>query len=70
MIPTRTIFISIGQMTGAAAIGTLIASTSIALNGYKKVFFFISVFAFCLAVIGFFLKSRSKELKTITQSAR
>ena len=65
-----TIFISIGQMTGAAAIGTLIASTRIALNGYKKVFFFISVFAFCLAVIGFFLKSRSKELKTITQSDR
>lgn len=65
-----TIFISIGQITGAAAIGTLIASTRIALNGYKKVFLFISVFAFCLAVIGFFLKSRSKELKTAIQSVR
>ncbi len=61
-----TIFVSIGQMTGAAAIGTLVASNRIVLNGYRQVFMFISIFAFCLAVTALFLKSRSRELKTIS----
>jgi MFS family permease len=63
-----TIFISIGQMTGAAIIGTLVASNSVAMNGYKQVFLFISVFAFILAVTGLFLKSRSKELQSSSKS--
>jgi MFS family permease len=59
-----TIFISIGQMTGAAIIGTLVASNSVPLNGYKQVFLFISIFAFLLAVTGLLLKSRSKEIQS------
>jgi multidrug resistance protein len=57
-----TIFVSIGQMTGAAIIGTLVASGQTALAGYKQVFMFISVFAFILAVTGVFLKNRESEL--------
>jgi MFS family permease len=63
-----TIFISIGQMTGAAIIGTLVASNRIALNGYKQVFMFISVYAFFLAVTGIFLKSRKSELQTVNSN--
>jgi MFS family permease len=60
-----TIFISIGQMAGAAIIGTIVASNSIALNGYKQVFMFIAVFAFLLAATGIFLKSRTSELQSV-----
>jgi EmrB/QacA subfamily drug resistance transporter len=60
-----TIFVSIGQMTGAAIIGTIVASNRIALNGYKQVFLFIAVFAFLLAVTGIFLKSRKSELQSV-----
>ena len=63
-----TIFVSIGQMTGAAIIGTVVASSKIALNGYKQVFMLISVFAFFLAVTGIFLKSRKSELQTMLQN--
>lgn len=65
-----TIFVSIGQMTGAAAIGTLVASNKVALDGYKQVFLFISVFALGLALSGLFLKSRSRELQTISNSGQ
>jgi MFS family permease len=57
-----TVFISIGQMTGSAAIGTLIASNNVPVIGYKNVFFIISLLALLLATSGFLLKSRSKEL--------
>jgi EmrB/QacA subfamily drug resistance transporter len=60
-----TIFVSIGQMMGAAIIGTVVASNRIVLNGYRHVFLFISVFAFLLAAAGIFLKSRKSELQTI-----
>jgi EmrB/QacA subfamily drug resistance transporter len=63
-----TIFVSIGQMTGAAIIGTLVASNKTALNGYKQVFMFISVFAFILAASGILLKSRNSELQTASKS--
>jgi EmrB/QacA subfamily drug resistance transporter len=58
-----TIFISVGQMTGAAIIGTLVASSKVALEGYKQVAFFIAIFAGILAITGIFLKSRASELK-------
>jgi MFS family permease len=57
-----TVFISIGQMTGSTAIGTLIASNRVPIIGYKNVFFIISLLALLLAASGFLLKSRSKEL--------
>jgi MFS family permease len=60
-----TVFISIGQMTGSAAIGTLIASNKVPIIGYKNVFFIISLLALLLAASGFLLKNRSKELMKI-----
>jgi MFS family permease len=63
-----TIFVSIGQMAGAAIIGSIVASYSESVKGYKQVFLFISVFAIILAVSGIFLKSRNIELKTISNS--
>jgi EmrB/QacA subfamily drug resistance transporter len=63
-----TIFVSIGQITGAAVIGTLVASNKTRLNGYKQVFMYISVFAFILAASGFFLKSRNSELLAASKS--
>jgi len=62
-----TIFVSIGQMTGAAIIGTLVASNKIALIGYKQVFLFIAIFSLLLTVAGIFLKSRNKEKLTVSQ---
>ena len=58
-----TIFVSIGQMTGAAIIGTLVASNSVATSGYKQVSFLIAIFAFILAVSGTLLKSRKSEIQ-------
>ncbi len=52
-------------MTGAAIIGTIVASNIEAIKGYKQAFFFISIFAFFLAASGLFLKSRNNEFKTI-----
>jgi EmrB/QacA subfamily drug resistance transporter len=63
-----TIFVSIGQITGAAFIGIIVASYSEVLKGYKQVFLMISIFAFLLALAGIFLKSRSRELQTISNS--
>jgi MFS family permease len=61
-----TIFVSIGQMTGAAFIGIIVASYNEAIKGYKQVFLIISIFAVLLAVAGIFLKSRGRELQTIS----
>ncbi len=63
-----TIFVSVGQMAGAAFIGTLIASNRSEIDGYKKVFLLIAIFAAILAFAGIFLKSRSKELHSISGS--
>jgi multidrug resistance protein len=63
-----TIFVSIGQITGAAIIGALVASNRTELKGYKQVFMLISVFAILLAATGIFLKNRISELQTASKS--
>ncbi len=63
-----TIFISIGQMAGAALIGTFVASYKIPSTGFKQVLFIIAVFAAVLAISGLFLKSRESELLTVSKS--
>jgi MFS family permease len=60
-----TIFISIGQMTGSAAIGTIVASSDVSRIGYKNVFIIIALIALLLATAGLLLKSRKKELISI-----
>lgn len=59
-----TIFISIGQMSGAALIGAIVSSASAQLKGYKEGFLLVAVLALFLSISGFFLKSREKELLT------
>jgi EmrB/QacA subfamily drug resistance transporter len=63
-----TIFVSIGQMTGAASIGAILASYSEAVKGYSYVFLLISIFAIILAASSLFLKSRNKELQTVSNT--
>lgn len=63
-----TIFISIGQMAGAAIIGTLVASYKISSTGFKHVFLLIAIFAAILAITGLFLKSRQAELQAVSKS--
>jgi len=63
-----TIFISIGQMAGAAIIGSVVASYNVKVMGYRHSFLFISVFAFILALAGIFLKSRKSELLTVVKT--
>ncbi len=64
-----TIFISIGQITGSAFIGAIIASSDVSLTGYKNVFIFISIVSFLLAVLAIFLKKRNEELETVERNS-
>jgi EmrB/QacA subfamily drug resistance transporter len=61
-----TIFISIGQMSGAAIIGSILASNTNLLKGYNQVFMLIAIFAVLLALSAILLKSRKIELLTAT----
>jgi predicted MFS family arabinose efflux permease len=56
-----TIFISLGQLTGAAIIGVLIATT-IGVDGYRLVFLYESALLLLVVAFAFRLKSRSAEL--------
>ena len=55
-----TIFISLGQLTGAALIGVFIARAT-GMSGLKTVFFYQSVFLIIILSTAFLLKNREKE---------
>lgn len=55
-----TIFVSLGQITGAAVIGIIIASTNITL-GLKQTFLFLSIIIFISFFFTFFLKNKTQE---------
>lgn len=57
------IFISIGQLTGAALIGTLIGSIGDVPGSYSSAFLVMAGISVILVILSFFLKSRNKELK-------
>jgi EmrB/QacA subfamily drug resistance transporter len=65
-----TILISIGQMTGAAIVGALLATTDKSENGYSRVFFYIALFSLILSITGVFLKSRKSELSSLIPSEK
>lgn len=48
----------------------ILASDSEAVRGYREVFIIISAFALVLAAGGFFLKDRTSELQTISNTER
>jgi MFS family permease len=57
-----TLFLSIGQMTGAALIGIMIASQAIKLTGYHLAFISIAVIALIIMLLSSQLKGRKAEL--------
>jgi MFS family permease len=57
-----TIFISLGQLTGAALIGVIIAQ-AIGNEGYKNVFLYQSLLLVIIFVIAFMLKSKKAEIE-------
>jgi MFS family permease len=62
-----TIFISLGQLTGAAIIGVIIATAN-GVNGYKNVFLFESILLILVTVLAFRLKNREAERNAIISS--
>jgi EmrB/QacA subfamily drug resistance transporter len=58
-----TIFISLGQLTGAALIGVIIAHAS-GVEGFRNVFFYESILLLIVVFFAFQLKNRAEELAT------
>lgn len=58
-----TIFISLGQLTGASLIGVIIAKAE-GIQGYQNVFFYQSVMLGLIFIVTFFLKSHAEEKNT------
>ncbi|MDX1546794.1 MAG: MFS transporter [Rhodothermales bacterium] len=58
-----TLFISIGQLLGAALIGALAASEADPLAGYQDAFVMIAVVAFALVVLSAGLRSRARAAR-------
>ncbi len=59
-----TLFISLGQLTGAAAIGAIVASSAQSVVGYRYAFQGIAILAAVQVVLAFALKSRSRETRS------
>jgi len=55
-----TIFISLGQLTGASLIGVIIAQVS-DMSGYRNVFLYQTLLLFLTLISAFFLKSHAEE---------
>lgn len=58
-----TIFISLGQLTGASLIGVIIAKAQ-GIQGYRNVFVYQSIMIGMILIFAFFLKSHTKEIDT------
>jgi len=58
-----TIFISLGQLTGAAFIGVIIAKAT-GVDGFRNVFLYEAILLLIVVLFAFRLKSRAEELKT------
>jgi EmrB/QacA subfamily drug resistance transporter len=63
-----TIFVSTGQMTGAAGAGAVIASHGGNQNAYQLAYLLAAFVALLILVISFFLKNRISELDTVKQN--
>jgi MFS family permease len=62
-----TIFVSIGQLLGGAAIGVLIAREGDE-SGYKYLFLMLTIMLMVLFVLSFGLKNRHDELKSANRN--
>ncbi|HLE56630.1 MAG TPA: MFS transporter, partial [Rhodothermia bacterium] len=61
----NTIFISIGQLLGSAAIGAIAASALSPVEGYQQAFAWIGVTAAALFLFSLLLDSQKKEQETL-----
>ena len=61
-----TLFTSIGQLLGAAAVGALVTARGGGVEGYDLAFETLGGFMLLLAMISFAMKSRSAELASIS----
>ena len=59
-----TIFISLGQLTGASLIGVIIARVS-DMSGYRNVFLYQTLLLFLTLISAFFLKSHAEEKQNV-----
>jgi len=60
-----TLFTSIGQLVGAAAVGAVVASMGGGVSGYSAAYLTIGGVALVLTALAFGLKSRRSELATV-----
>jgi len=63
-----TIFISLGQLTGASMIGAIAAAPSRTGGGFGMAFTLCGIIAIGLAVAALFLKGQAAELKTAREN--
>jgi EmrB/QacA subfamily drug resistance transporter len=57
-----TIFMSVGQLLGGAAVGAIAASAGGGVRGFDRAFAVIGIVALCLTLLAFGLKGRREEL--------
>jgi MFS family permease len=65
-----TIFMSVGQLLGGAAVGAIAASAGGGVRGFDRAFAVIGVVALALTLVAFGLKGREAELAGARASAR
>ena len=58
------IFISLGQLTGAALIGIIISGSGTPIIGFGSAFLNLTIITALLVLLSFFLKNRKKEMAT------
>lgn len=64
-----TLFISVGQLFGAALVGGVVASMGGSVAGYSTAFFGIAAMMAAMTLIAFRLKSRPEEKETVMRSS-
>lgn len=62
---TLNIFVSIGQLAGASAVGALVSSMGESVEAYSFSYFTIALMSVVILILAMFLKGRKKELETL-----
>lgn len=64
-----TLFISVGQLFSAAAVGAIAASSDDPLTGYKDAFLILVVITILISIASFFLKNKREEMVTVLRDS-
>ena len=65
-----TLFISVGQLFGAALVGSVVASMAGAVAGYSAAFFGVAAMMAVLTLLAFRLKTRLEEKESVMHSSK